>query len=481
MAEVKNSSNAISDWWLPGHEDEDTTPGTYTVEDNGKASAVFHRILGSDSIFGLEDYEIVHGVTFGKAVTLVDSKVKKARAGFSGQQAEIQILPRIAIEGLLLSSEELKLTEAKVRIQRQDEWIGPRLFAAQREPGDRFIRGVSYQPFPDIHAEIPGGTVSVCDFSSYREEGFDVIVTSKTGFHFKFAEPVDLKSFIMEHLRGLQLLVTLASGKQCGLESLRFTNSGWEIEGSRHESERWVTARMQAPEMRTTRGKRDHLFHFSAMNWTTQAPLVFDLSVSWKYTIEQWALLLDDRFAWPVARFAAAASAVESLDRILNPDEKYEPDGELKERVLAALSQTELSGKDRKKVKGALSRPKEISLAARIQRLSTLAPDAMKDVIDQPLWGDRVARLRHVVSHGLQSSEDLGKDVRPLQCATEVLLHLLESIFLLHLGFNGETLSRMRRDHPNTVWRKSVVDECFDLLPPAENGPALTEGNTSAK
>ncbi|MGA5603327.1 HEPN domain-containing protein [Streptomyces griseoincarnatus] len=472
MAQAKKSGPSVSDWWLPGQQ-EKRTPGVYAIQDSGNVTATLHRALGSagGSIFDLPDYEMVHGVSFGKAITLVNNRVRKARMGMSTDQAEIEIAPRYAIEGLWLGRDELKLTRAKVRIQRQDEWTRPRTFRVDHDSDKKFIKAVTYTEFPEVTSEIPNGRVTVADASSYRSNEEGVTLKTGTEFHFHFDTPVDLHSFVAEELRGLQVLMTLATGVRCGVERFRLTNSEWQIEGAEREEDRWCDVRMWAPTLTPSRRRGTFLFPYSSMDWTSQAPLFFGLSEAWKYVIEQWALLLDDRFVWPVARFATAASAVEALDRILHSGEKYEADMDLSVRILETLKSAGVNAKDRKKVKSALSRPKEISLAERMRRLSDYLPGVMDDVVREKQWTDRVARLRHVVSHGLESSDGFAQDVRPLQCGTEVLLHLLESVFLFHVGFTGEQVKAMQARNSNHR-RREIVDECFELLPSIEANTA---------
>lgn len=482
MTESYKLLSVVADWWIPGGEDDSTTPGTYRVLESGNALASLHRPLERNalSVFDLDRYPIVHGSAFGNPVTLVDARVGKARMGM-GDQANIELRPRIAVEGRRLAADELLLTEAMVRIQRQDEWIKPRTIMVQRDPVSHFPTEISFRAFPTQIASIEGGIVGVSDFSSYRTSGSEVTVNSMSGFHFYFEKPVPLDEFIGGYLRGLQVLMTLVTGSRCGVESFRFTNDEW---GPAHPSERWVDVRMFAPELKDDRARVTRpLFHFDAMDWEKQVPLIFGLSTDWRYVIEQWALLLDDRFVWPVARFATAASAVEALDRTLNPGEVYEPDSDLLARVAKTLKDASFNSRDRGKVKSALTRPKETSLEQRIHRLSQCAPRAMAQIVDKPQWASRVARLRHVVSHGLQSSEELWADVRAVQCGSEILLHLLECIFLVHLGFDGGQIEKMKSDNANTEYRKRVVEEYLDRLPPApgQAAPAVDRGATGGQ
>ncbi|MEU9230861.1 HEPN domain-containing protein [Streptomyces subrutilus] len=464
MAQDENSETDVAEWWLPQSEDS-KTPGTYTVLKTGNALACLHRSMQgheADFFSDLVDYPLIHGEVFGKSVTLLNARVGKGRMG-SSSQVDIELRPWLAIEGLLLDEDELSVTEAKVRIQRQDEWVQPETFTAHKDSRN-FLTGVSIRNFPERLASIENGLVGVCDFSSSRWNSAELSIASKSGFHFCFETPVSLKSFFAEHLRGLQVLMTLVTGTRCGIESLKFTNETWLVNGVAPAAPPWVDVRVRAPEVKKSK-RGDLLFPFRALDWESQAPHIFDLSLAWMYAIEQWALLLDDRFVWPVARFSTAASAVEALDRILNPDETYEADAELIARVVEALKDTSLSGKDRKKVKSGLERPREVSLEQRIRRLALCSPQAMSEIVDDPQWAARVARLRHVVSHGLQTSEKLSKDVRSVECGSEILLYLLECVFLFHLGFDGERIKEMKRRHPHTGWRRSVVDECMSLLP----------------
>ncbi|MFD9258254.1 HEPN domain-containing protein [Streptomyces sp. NPDC059538] len=471
MAQSENARVDVAEWWLPGNPDL-KTPGTYTLLESGNALVRLHgSIEGHDVNFfsDVNHYPLIHGEVFGKSVTLVNSRVGSGRFGGSGL-VDVQLRPAVAIEGLLLDGDELSLTEAKVRIQHQDDWIDPSNFVARKDARG-FLAGVSIRDFPERLASIEGGILGVGDFSSARWNSSELSISSRSGFHFCFDAPVGLNEFFEKYLRGLQVLMTLIAGTRCGIESLSFTNETWLVNDVKPAVSPWVDVRVRAPQEGKSK-RNDVLFPFSAMDWERQAPRIFDLSVAWMYAIEQWALLLDDRFVWPVARFSTAASAVEALDRILNPGEKYEPDAEMIDRVVEALRETSLNSRDRRKVKSALERPRETSLEQRIRRLTLCAPHAMAEIIDAPQWAARVARLRHVVSHGLQSSEKLSQDVRSVECGAEILLHLLECVFLFHLGFDGEHIKRIKRGNPSTAWRRGVVHECMDLLPSIGEQPA---------
>ncbi|WP_328489611.1 ApeA N-terminal domain 1-containing protein [Streptomyces zaomyceticus] len=469
----------MSDWWLPDNS-ASKTPGTYTILETGDAKAVLHRPLGDQHPLGFRPsmHPLVHGNAFGKSVTLIDARTGRSRTKMNGQ-AEIELRPRMAIEGLLLSEDELEVTEARVQIQNQDDWLSPRSFHVERDP-QGWPKNVSIHRFAEHVALAGNALISIGDFSVIQGGLSNFSISSKSGFHLYFEKPIPIDKLFSVHLRGLQVLMTLVTGSRCGIESLRFTNDQWNIGGVVPESPRWVDVRVRAPELNSAKiNPAKMLFPASSLRWEEQAPRVMSLSNDWVYAVEQWALLLDGRFVWPVARFATAASAVEALDRILNPDEQYEPDHALIERVAKALKEASIPSKDRAKVKGALKRPRETSLEQRIRRLTLHAPEAMRQIIDEPQWNSRVARLRHVVSHGLRSSEEFSQDVRSVQCGAEILLHLLECVFLSHLGFDAEQIADIKRGHPNTSWRKSVVQECFHLFPEVPGQAAATKEGPS--
>ncbi|MER5929620.1 HEPN domain-containing protein [Streptomyces sp. NPDC002054] len=467
MAQDARPESVVSDWWLPEAGSEDSVPGTYSVLATGNSMIRLHRPIGGEAALFSNSaipHPLIHGVAFGKPVTLLNSRTKKFQWNF-GLQADIELHPHLAIEGLHLFQDELRLTEARVRIQGQDDWItSPRFTRSLNSDGS--MKSVTMSTFPQKVSWVQNGCATIWDASSWRGNDSEVSISSKTEFHFLFEEPVLLTEFFDNHLRSLQVLMTMITGERCGVEGLKFTDTTWEIDGSAPSKPHWVTARLRAPDARGRRRVPELLVPFECFNWEAQAPAVFDLSTAWAYSIEQWALLLDSRFVWPVARFATAASAVEALDRILNPPEKpYAPDDELIARVKEELKKTSLNGKDRGKIISGIKRPTETSLDQRIARLTELAPDAMKQLIDRPLWTNRVAKLRHVVSHGLESSEDFSRDTRALECGSEILLHILECAFLCHLGFNANQINEIKMQHPSTWQRKRIVDECFDLLP----------------
>lgn len=403
-------------------------------------------------------------MVFGESVTLVDARAGKWQWGF-GSQADIELRPRLALEGLLLEKDELRLTEAKVRIQGQDDWI-PSPSIKTKRGADGFLENVTLPRLQERVAWVAGGCATIRDATEWRASSTEASLSRRTEFHFLFENPTQLEEFFEKQLRGLQVFMTMIRGERCGIESLEFTDSTWKINGEVPARPHWVTARLRAPENTTRKRRGDVLLPYERFDWESQAPAVFDVSAGWAYAIEQWALLLDGRFIWPVARFSTAASAVEALDRILNPPAKeYVPDEQLIARVKEELQKTGLERKVRKRILSDLKRPTEATLDQRMDRLANLAQAAINAVIDQPLWARRTARLRNVASHGLDSSKEFSRDTRALECGAEILLHLLECTFLYHLGFTPEQIHSIKSNHPTTWQRKQIMDECFSLLP----------------
>ncbi|MGW8505185.1 ApeA N-terminal domain 1-containing protein [Streptomyces sp. CLCI03] len=467
VARDAKHESVVSDWWLPGGEPGDGTPGTYSILPTGSSLIRLHRALGGEEDFFSDAatlHPIVHGMVFGKPVTLVDVRTAKWRWGM-GTQADIELRPRLALEGLLLDEGELRLTEARVRIQGQDDWIlSPGIITKRSTDG--FVETVTIPRLQEKVSWVTGGCATIRDATEWSANGAEASISRKTEFHFLFENPIPLADFFETQLRGLQVLMTMIRGERCGIESLHFTDSTWEINGEVSARPHWVTARLRAPESMTRKRWGDLLLPYELFDWESQAPAVFDVSAGWAYAIEQWALLLDGRFIWPVARFSTAASAVEALDRILNPPAKaYAPDEQLIERVKEELQKTDLEKKVRKRILSDLKRPTEATLDQRMERLANIAPAAMKEVIDQPSWARRTARLRNVASHGLDSSKEFSRDTRALECGSEILLHLLECAFLYHLGFTPDQIHKIKSGHPGTWQRKQIVDECFNLLP----------------
>ena len=89
---------------------------------------------------------------------------------------------------------------------------------------------------------------------------------------------------------------------------------------------------------------------------------------------------------------------------------------------------------------------------------------AMSDLIGTHPWHRQVARIRHVASHGLANSERFVTDVRAPQVATEILLHLLECLFLERLGFAPSKIVDMQKKRALFAQRAYVVRENIDLL-----------------
>ncbi|MCZ7478371.1 HEPN domain-containing protein [Micromonospora sp. WMMC273] len=467
---MERGEKRTAEWWLPDMNPEDAVPGTYEVTENGQVRVELHRALpnqGLEDLFSNEDieYPLIHGAAFGLPVTLINSRAIGRKASLTSRHVNTTLRPWVAVEGIRLNHGELCLTDATVRVENQDLWDNYDSFrpSALRKSG--FPSTFTYTPLQTEIAEIPGGEISVEDASAYHPQGSNLSLQSRSKFKLKFDKEVSFEDFAKRHIRSLLLMMTAATGRDCGVLEVRCTSSEWVVKGERHPGDRWVIMRVGKSSQDTKPlSIHDLLFNLGDLDWKTQAPHFFDITDEWAYPIELWASLASSKLFWPLARFANSVQAVEALDRILYPAAPFTPDTELAERVNEALKEAHFNKVVRSKVKESLLRPREASLDARMTRLAERVSVAMEALVGEHAWEQRIARLRHVASHGLEDAEQFVGDTRAPEVATEVLLHLLECLFLERVGFTPTRIAELQERRSSSGYRKLIVHEYLPLL-----------------
>lgn len=423
-----------AEWYRPGDvEKSEGASGLYRVGDDGQPEVTLHGSWSdAPSMFSNDpDFlDLFHGNVFGLSVTVVGGRLSRSTKGMSRLQ-NTTILPRCAVEGLWLGIEELALTEVHVQFWDQEEWSLSDAFRDTTEDSGRGRLRVEYQPPEGRTAEVSQGSVKVVDASDYRQtmhpRGW--VMESSSAFSMSFKEPVTFDDLFSRWLVPLEFLIMTATGRPTGIRSLRGTNDRWEIESvGRPFIERWVDIRVShAPRPAEVVNQHELLHLLPDFDFARQMPLVLDVVNRHRYSVEHFAAL-KGAAGGHLARFVAAAQLVESFDRSLHDEQ----------------------GKR--------------GLDARLNRLSRESGGVLDEIIGHKRWAKHVARVRDIVVHGLETSEQLTRDVRSIQVATEILLLLFEARLLVAFGFPAavaQTLIERRNRH----WQiKASITENYTHL-----------------
>lgn len=450
-------------------EQKDAIPGAYEVTENGTVIVELHRWLPGRHPFDItvdgDRLPMLYGTAYGLPITAVRCRYSNRNASLLNDHAKIELRPWVAIEGLLMDEAELHLTEAYIQVEYQEAWAQHESFPITKQGRLGFPLGLRHKPLRKTSARILGGRAHVEDASVYVPGEFEIALKSRSQFRISLTKPVTLDEFSEHYVRSLLLLMTLATGRDCGVLDIHATCRTWVIQGERHAGDRWVAVRMGHSGKRT-KPMQSHelLFSLPDMEWSTQARHIFEVTGAWVYPLELWATLTDPSFSWPLGRFANAIQAVEALDRIIHPEPEFIPDKEMADEMDAVLKENGFNNRARQKAKEAFLRPRETALDVRISRLSNRVSVPMEGLMGEQPWPTRIARLRHVASHGLKTAERFTKDVRAPQVATEILLYLLECLYLERLGFEQDRILELQRRRSNFGYRVSTVKDNFHLL-----------------
>ncbi|WP_242902520.1 HEPN domain-containing protein [Actinomadura terrae] len=465
-------------WWLPGQADTWKVPGTYELLMNGAAKATLFKDLkkGRQRIIPSKDdsnISLLHGDCFGKAVTLVRSRSTSYR-GNLGELRSAAYLPWLALEGLFLSEDELQVSDAVITLHDQQLWAQRTAFKPEfnNPETDWFPSAVRHVEIPDSTAVLQGGSITIEDRSVYHPEKNSTIkLETRCVFKIALDEPVDIKQFMESWVHPLEVMIAAANGRIGGIESLRLTNKNWQFEPNVPDFKKWATVRVgsqvRADEKRKDLNYHDLLFSLHDIDWTRQGAAIFETIPKWSYVIEQWAMLLRPDYKWPVARFVSVVQAVEALDRLLIPDVQSSKSAKLVDDALATLKEAGFNNRERGRIKAQLRLLGTPSLEDRLKRRVKEMPSVMAKLTTDSMWPARVARLRNIVSHGLEDAHDREKVVMGSLVATDLLLHVLEATFLLNLNFTEEETADIMQRRNSFGWRCDRVREQMHWLPEA--------------
>jgi len=429
-------------WYRPGHlDDRDGAAGTYSLDENGAIDAWLHGSWDDmPSSVGIPGLEIGRGAfpsllyadAFGKRITAVGVSRGASRTNSVSRQQRTQIEANYAVEGLWLEEQELAITKAVVRFYDQDLWTEwnayPYELTFEEGRGNTGLK-VWYEKPPERVAVIDGGTLYLRDASTHKPlmSPGGWLLKSASKFVFEFDAPVMIEQFQRQFLMPLEVLITSATGRRSGVESCRATNTQWVIPNERHESQRWVDIRMgHLSPSSESKVRGELLHHVNDFNFAEQFPLVFEVARLHRYPLEHYGTLRRDVSAGYLADFIAGVQLCESFHRTLHPDLR-----------------------------------KEMSLEGRLTKLDQESGGLIKETVQDKDWHKRVARLRHIVDHGLPGSEVLTKDVRSVQAATGILLLLFEVRFLVALGFTAEKAKSLAVERGTHGWIAFAIREGY--------------------
>jgi hypothetical protein len=470
---LKNGEVNPAEWWIPGAE-ENKIDGVCEITQDGRIIPRLHRnpFRPKDSAsLMLEPFEnipLVHGKVFGTPVTLIDCRVIPRKSGLT-PHAVIELQPWIALEGLLLDTDDLMVSKAEVRLRGQREWASWEAW----KHGDRSsgLKSLIYSPPEPRPTSIPGGTLTIDDSSTFRSQNGEISVKSQCKFVVQLDSPIDIREFLPRYIYPLEVLMSLTIASMAPIEHLGVASDHWESATLAQLRPNWLPVRFgrSGPRNEKTRINADDvLFYLNDCRWEELGERIYTVIPQWEYVIAQWSTLIDKQYRWPVPRFLTAVTAIEAVDRILHPDEQSDRAAEYREiadEVDTALrSIKRLNSKRRARIKNLIATAYEPSLEDRLKRLSDRVESGMADLNLPDHWTNRVARLRNQVSHGLSAAHYLATDHRAAQVGEAILLHLLESLFLHELGLNPEELGKVMERRFRLRGRISVIAQGFGSL-----------------
>ncbi|TDB95356.1 HEPN domain-containing protein [Actinomadura sp. 7K534] len=475
MTEIKSGEWRPSQWWKPGQADAWKVPGTYEYLENGRAKITLFKDINKDrhKLFPSEDdshLPLLHGDCFGKAVTLMRSNRMSYR-GNLGELCSATYLPWLALEGIFLAEDELTVSDAVLTLHDQQLWAQRTAFKPEYDPPDRphFPSAVRRIEIPDCTAEVPGGRITIEERSVFHPGKSTFKLESRCVFKIVLDAPTSIEDFMESWIYPLEVLMATASGRVGGVESLKMTNRSWKFEHNIPESSKWVTVRVAHRAGNKDKRKEltylDLLFSLLDIDWARQGPALFDTIPKWSYVIEQWAMLLTPDYKWPVARFVSAVQAVEALDRLLVPDIQDSTISAMIDETMSALKEAGFNYRKRRRIRSHLHHLGTPSLENRIERRVGEMPFVMSALTTDARWPARVARLRNIVSHGLEDAHDRERVVMGSLVATDLLMHVLEATFLLNLGFTQNEADEIMKRRSSFGWRSERINDRMHWLP----------------
>ncbi|TQS21374.1 hypothetical protein FLW16_39405 [Microbispora sp. KK1-11] len=406
-------------------------------------------------------------------MTLVDCRMGPATTKFT-PQADIELRPWLALEGLLLGDEELVVSEAQVRLRHQRIWASWSPFSYEFEESSLQPKRLAYHAPAGRVTAIPGGTLSIEDDSVFwpRPQQGDAEIKSQCKFVVSLDSPLPLRDFLPQYILPLETLISLATTSIARIESLHVTDKSWIASAT--ESGRsnllkvWFGRSPSQDDFRDITSQ-DLLFLLSDYRWEEVGGNLFSILPNWRYIIDQWITLINRNYRWPIPRFLTAVTIVEAVDRMLyldNVSDRAKEYDQIASNVDAALASVAgLNSKRRARIRKLIANSYEPSLEDRLKRLSVRVACGLVPLNLPDNWAKRVAALRNQISHGLPAVHDLARDHRGAQVGEAILLHLLESLFLAELGFTTEELEKAMMRRAQLGWRASTISRNIDSLP----------------
>lgn len=175
---------------------------------------------------------------------------------------------------------------------------------------------VRYREPKTLEASFDGGVLRLKDASTHERlmEPSGWVLKSASKFVFEFDAPIEFTHFYRQYLMPLEVLITSATGRRSGVETLRATNREWSVPHERHESDRWVTVRVGHLPAETSAKTSIELLHRATdFDFARQLPLVFEVARAHQYPLEHYGTLRRGVSAGYLADFIASAQLCESF------------------------------------------------------------------------------------------------------------------------------------------------------------------------
>ncbi|RMI12518.1 hypothetical protein EBM89_08390 [Cellulomonas triticagri] len=392
-------------------------PGTYSVNDEGRVEAHLHATWDGSASFGFsagpELPPLLHGESFGEHINLVGPRLGRSKGGMRSL-GDITLHADYALEGFaFLSEHELAFTDLRLRFTDQDEWTGWDRFAVSHQIGSLTDVSASLRPVDELAAEVDGGVLRLVDASRVV---YDPIkrrweLATRSMFELHLDEPLPIGAIFDRYAYPLQVALLSASGRLPGVASMAGTNTTWDFaSGNTRVTPRWFQVRLFHGPLDTAHiSNLTFLHRLGDLDFPTHLPRLLRVVEVHRFALSHYALLHAEHAAGGhLARFGVAVQMIEAFDRTLHPLDTG-----------------------------------TVSLEARLKRLEHETGGLIDLVIGNRRWRGEVAQLRNFALHGDIHAVDVLRDQRPLVAASEALLMLFETRFLVEIGIQPDQAQKL--------------------------------------
>jgi hypothetical protein len=345
-------------WWLPGDPDRKIA-GTvsFTGEDRptlkliGALTRENETSTGAYDITMPEDYPLIHGLCEQGEVTLVDCQSVAFRLGMPGRSRQSWAARRMLVGILLDQPDEAYFDQIDIGVDHLLAWSGHSGISDDHFFTDKRLTGGSYRwdRKEALVAQLDGEITVQIDLAanlggkSWADRNERTIKES-AGFVVKVPEPQSADALIQEWTKPLQDLLTLATGRACGVHEIRLIR-GRPDESTEAGGRPWrpVTVKVYLQPVYRSRPD-DQAAVRPKMLFTLQHLSFSEVLPTWLAVNERLApvpvMLFGLRYiggSYVENRLITAVAAAEALHRRLLPHETYVEETEYEELRAAAL------------------------------------------------------------------------------------------------------------------------------------------------